>query len=487
MTSMAQRPAVVATGNTRSSEVLEEGGPDPDSPTSPTKRLRRRWGGLSLSEPAPSAIGSGLQLARYRASRLSPDLPQVAAGRGLAGCCTLRFSPDGSLLAGGFFDGGLRIYSKDGAKMLHCLNLEAKEGGTPTQPAAEAPAAKGPSAGGKLKWQAAAGLARGDRGSDDKWKEASAAASSAAKKMYKTPTTNVRWWPGGHKAVVAAVEGSGMVKLWEIPQDGDDVLPACIGSANAGSALNAVAFTCEGDQLVVGGREKTIKVYDISTSSWFPSGMKTYGGSVPVAGTIVGHSLNIASLCTNPTNPDVVISVGTDKTILTWDLRCADKPVGSIYDKELVCGCDSVDISSDGNRLITGVLRGMYQLKIHDVRMPEQNDRHQYEAWGDRNTPTAMYQFAGDVPGAASTSSCLIASVSWDSKTNTNVVTAGQSLNLARAFKISRNPSEPLKVIGTLEDGEAGFMSTAMAPSGKCAAFGSNSGTVHIVDVQSKG
>jgi WD40 repeat protein len=390
------------------------------------------------------------------------------------------------MLAGGFFDGGLRFYSVDSAKMLACVNLKPEEGGTEIMPDAEEHKPKGPSMAMKGKWQAAKGLAIGQSGASDKLASITQAAMVHKRTKYKTPMTNVRWWPG-HKNIVGGCEGSGLVRLWEVPDIGeDDKLPQCVGSVDSGNALNALAFTCEGDQLVVGGKEKAIKVYDLQRG-WFPQYVKSVGGSAPIAGKIVGHSLTIAALVAHPTNGDICLSVGTDKTMLLWDLRVGDMPVGSIYDKELTCGCDSVELSNDGNRVLSAVLRGQHQLKTHDLRMPALNSRDQYEPWGDRNTPLAMYKFSGDehASSASSQMSCLIACVGWDAKSNSSVVTAGQNQNLARAFKMSRTPAEPLKVIGTLEDRESGFMSCAISASGRTVAFGSANGTVHINEVQS--
>ncbi|CAK0836378.1 unnamed protein product [Prorocentrum cordatum] len=69
---------------------------------------------------------------------LPRDLPQMQVRSTGAACFVLRFSPDGSQIAGGFYDGGLRIYDVDTASMEHCLNLPKFMGGTYTQLAAMA-------------------------------------------------------------------------------------------------------------------------------------------------------------------------------------------------------------------------------------------------------------------------------------------------------------------------------------------------------------
>ncbi|CAK0795282.1 unnamed protein product, partial [Prorocentrum cordatum] len=89
--------------------------PDPIPAETPCRRSR-----LEVLAAGP---GAKRTLTVKAAVRLPKDLPQMQVRSTGAACFVLRFSPDGSQIAGGFYDGGLRIYDVDTASMEHCLNL----------------------------------------------------------------------------------------------------------------------------------------------------------------------------------------------------------------------------------------------------------------------------------------------------------------------------------------------------------------------------
>ena len=71
-------------------------------------------------------------------------------------------------------------------------------------------------------------------------------------------------------------------------------------------ALLCCTFACEGNALVVGGKDKMVRVYDVASGNLLK--------------TLPGHQANICSLC----NHGSLVSSGGDhgcSSLITWDIR----------------------------------------------------------------------------------------------------------------------------------------------------------------------
>lgn len=439
--------------------------------------FRESWERWSLST-APT--NSTRMLDNRRISQLSEDLPQIRAlGRKNAGCFTLRFSPDGSQIAGGFFDGGLRIYSADTVMQEKCLNLPRSKGGTLRS--AEEMAHDEKKEREHAEMEALLG-ARIERAHDP---SAMPQEAINVEKMMKDwePITNLRWQPGGRKeAVIATVDTKGVASLWDVPRSREHRPSKCLSQVETGSSLTALAFTCTGDSVVVAGNDRVLKLFDIESemSERTLKPAKVCGRGWGLPGEVAGHGLKICGLCGSPTSPHIMFSAGLDRHILMWDLRLAEKaePVGSIFGIDPAG--DALDISRDGNLIFAGSHRTKNPMEMFDVRMI-----------GDDSSEPRVSAFSWisdehESEGGGRATECLLLSAAWDEFDSKTIVACGEKENLARVYDRSGDPDAPLRVVGTLRGKDSAFWTSAVSSDGRQAAFGAVDGSVCLVDVRRK-
>lgn len=437
-----------------------------DVPLSPGTKQREKWERFSLSTDRTGAMR---ELTRRRTNQLNPNLPQLRAlGKRHAACFALRFSPDGSQLAGGYFDGGVRIFDVDNAREVSCLNLPRSKGGSlrsaeereRDEKDAEA-AAKVASLGGQLPVP-----------HQDFEQEIS------VERLVSTwePITNLRWRPSAAKeGMLATIDGKGTVGLWEIPRSASKSCRSLLHHETK-TPLNALAWTSDGSHLLAGGSEHMIQVYSMDEAR-SPIGITHLGplGHVhALPGKVSGHSLKVMSLLGSPANPQVVISCALDRYVLAWDIRAPLEPILCLHGAE-VAG-DSLDISRDGNTLLVGNHRTKAPFTLYDLRM-------------DRSAPLASYDWCGDespAEGGGRPTACLPFSCGWDDWENKLIVAGGEHENLARVYERSADPSQSLKVVGTIRGKEHAFWSGAISADGHTAAFGSADGAVCFVDIHKR-
>merc|ERR1711920_103155 len=78
------------------------------------------------------------------------------------------------------------------------------------------------------------------------------------------------------------------------------------------------------------------------------------------------HQMQIRSICCHPQASEVIFSCGMDKKILIWDTRAGAHAQGFVYGPDLFG--DSMDVSADGNTLLTGSYRARQPIQLYDVR-----------------------------------------------------------------------------------------------------------------------
>ncbi|KAF4709339.1 hypothetical protein FOZ62_002186 [Perkinsus olseni] len=170
------------------------------------------------------------------------------------------------------------------------------------------------------------------------------------------PITQVRWRPGGSSAktknVLVSVNAEGVVSHWHVTTG------TCMHEVTEeGNQLFCVDYSTDGSQFATAGRERGVSVYDENTKVLITT-LKG-GDSLHTP----GHSNRVFSLKYHPKDPNVIITGGWDKTVQFWDVR-KGYSVRSIFGPH-ICG-DSVDISNDGKRILTGSWRIDRQLQIWD-------------------------------------------------------------------------------------------------------------------------
>jgi WD40 repeat protein len=462
-------PVVSRSGSKTASECAYREPPE-------STKIRETWDRWSLATPRGTAPRI---LANARQILLPEYLPQLRAlGRRSAGCFKLSFSPDGSQLAGGFFDGGVRVFDVDGGTQVHCMNLPAWKGGTVRLLEDK-----------KRDAEREAALSTPDY--SQFYKDMDEPDLESIVKTWE-PVTNLRWRPGGGKAsVLATVDTRGMLSLWDVPRLKQANASRCLGQVDTGDPLHAVCFSADGASVCCGGNGKVVHVYDIESETGKmtfcdvekkPQG-RTLGSSHCFRGKCEGHALRVVSLCAHPEKPELIISAGLDRHVLLWDIRASgDHPSGCIYGPELLG--DAVDINRDGNSLLVGSHRSKNPIQIFDIRKLHDPTLE------DEDTPVTSYSWRGNedrAEGAGQYTSSLIFSVGWDAWESKTIVAAGENENLARVYdRSTADPEEPLRVIGTLRGKEQAFWSSAVSTDGRNVAVGSADGAVCIMDVERK-
>lgn len=452
--------SIESTTSTTTAASAEEIEIEPDSPT---KKLREAWERFSLS----SARGrTKRQLANVRQLHLPDYLPQIRAlGKHNAGCFALRFSPDGSQLAGGFFDGGVRIFDVDKGLQAHCMNLPKYKGGS-VKSAEEHERDE---------------LLKAKYGEEHRPApmdlDQEVDLSSITKKW--EPVTNVRWRPGGDgkQNTLASVDTKGCLSLWDVPRSKEHRPSRCLTQVETGGALTSLAWTCDGSSVAVAGADKVIKLYDAQEEMGkviFTAGQRL-GETVAYCGKCTGHALKIVSLVAHPTTPEVFVSAGLDRQVLVWDTRAGTVPQNQISGLDLAG--DAMDISRDGNTILTGSHRSKKPIEIYDLRMTEDAK------------PTLSYSWVGNETrseGGGRWTTSLLFSTAWDGWENRTIVAAGENENLARVYQRPADAEEPLQLLGTLRGKGEAFWSSAISTDARSVAFGSCDGAVCIVDVTQK-
>ncbi|CAE8624430.1 unnamed protein product, partial [Polarella glacialis] len=362
-----------------------------------------------------------------------------------AACFSLRFSPDGSKLAGGYLDGGLRIFDVDSATQLYTVNL------TPRSTREEIASA----------------------GSDFEVSDVRLKSSRGSAMM------NLRWLPTAgtsRQGVVATVDTKGTIGLWEIPFNS---FPKVLAEVPGEIELNALTFSRDGAKMMVGGQERVVKVYDVhDVRASTAKPLQQLGSSV------AGHRMKVLSLCAFPNHPDLLVSGAMDRSVLVWDLRAPRGAVAGLSGIEL--SGDALDISKDGVTLLAGSHRSENPLQFSDLRkLTKGGDSPTSSAKTEVMDPCQTYHWSGELvkseeQSAAPVATCLLFSIAWDSE-NRTIVAAGEKGNAARVFSRSSNGSEGnLRVVKTFEGKARAFYSAAISADGKTAAFGSSDGSVNI-------
>lgn len=405
---------------------------------------------------SPSARVTTLTVSRRhsekkRRATLDPsaDLPKLHfSGYGQA-CFALRFSPDDLQLAGAYLDGGLRIFDVSKAQHQHTLNLSPQNNIRDEEKDMEAAAEK-------------AALERG-------------------KRLTKRGTAmlNLRWLPAGRSSnLITTVDTAGTVAFWEVARNGAvKILAEMSGEAE----LDALSFSESGDKLIVGGQEKVVKLYDVGQLKANKGKEMTpelvFGNAAATRGEKPGiHGLKIMSLRAVPMQPNVYLSGSMDRSVLIWDSRSGDTPIGWLSGINI--SGDSMDISRDGRTLLVGSHRSVDPLQLFDLRMIKDAEDSAKQA-GLTSQAFQSYQWNGEEGEVQSEPSCMLFQAAWDSFDSTTICAAGEKENQARIFERPKSGG-PLRIISSLEGYDRAFYAATMSSDARTAAFGSSDGSVII-------
>mmetsp|Transcript_6744 Transcript_6744/g.18455 ORF Transcript_6744/g.18455 Transcript_6744/m.18455 type:complete len:610 (-) Transcript_6744:280-2109(-) len=391
---------------------------------------------------SPSQRVDKLGLERGASIDLPTDIPELKfRGYGSA-CFALSFSPDGSRLAGGYFDGCLRIFDVDTKSQIHTLSLEhPHEVGVRQYDNDEVEIAN-------------------QRGRN------TLAESDVA-------ITNVCWVPNSRPSILASVDTAGTIGLWDLTKGR---APHVLSKVPGNAELNALAFSQGGGRMLVGGQECFLKLYDLGAAGSLRQ-VQTLGQWSGL-GRIAGHTLKVLSLRIDPVCPDVFVSGGLDKQALLWDLRVGGNPAAVLQGTEI--SGDALDISRDGTTLLVGSHRKDNPLQLFDLRMlsPRLGEV----------TACCSYQWSGEVSESerqVQGPSCLLFAAAWDAFANTLIAAAGEKEGMGQIFR--RPPpgsKQALKVVARVHGNGGAVYSAAVSEDARVAAFGGADGSLRLCDLR---
>mmetsp|Transcript_23940 Transcript_23940/g.55260 ORF Transcript_23940/g.55260 Transcript_23940/m.55260 type:complete len:370 (-) Transcript_23940:156-1265(-) len=327
----------------------------------------------------------------------------------LADCFCVRFSPDEQYLAASFSHGAIHVYNAETGKQEFVLNgLEGRE---------------------------------------------SILTSTSA----PLPTTQLRWRPhtaqSKTKSVLISVnaEIDGQILHWHIKSG------KCLHTiTERGNQLFCLDYFSDGSQFATAGKDRLIRVYDEATKRLVQS---LSGGDQK---STAGHSNRVFSLKYHPQNPSIVLSGGWDNTVQVWDTRRGHsvKSIWNCY----ICG-DSVDFSSDGERILTGSWRTENALQQWDFGT---GDLMETVAWKSSSSQTESMLFA--------------AQYSKD-EAGTMICAGGSQENEAKFFHCGFKGAKTT-AFGALVNLPKPVFTVDFAPSSKVAAVGTADGQVRVLEIK---
>eukprot|EP00051_Salpingoeca_urceolata_P009946 m.120846 g.120846 ORF g.120846 m.120846 type:complete len:405 (+) comp16517_c0_seq11:186-1400(+) len=160
--------------------------------------------------------------------------------------------------------------------------------------------------------------------------------------------------------VLFVPDASGIVRRWHVGTS--DCLTRM--QVNGEVTLTALDSRFDDKQFAVGGGTSLVHVYDAETNTE----IKVLGSErakLAQSRTLVGHTNRLFAIKYHPTDPNLLISAGWDKTVQFWDQRTPSQAVKHIYGP-YVCG-DALCYNSDATQLLVGSYRRQNSLEVFDV------------------------------------------------------------------------------------------------------------------------
>ncbi|XP_014226448.1 general transcriptional corepressor tupA-like [Trichogramma pretiosum] len=171
------------------------------------------------------------------------------------------------------------------------------------------------------------------------------------------PITSCRFHPN-EKEVFFASSASGNIYLCRT-----DNIEFWKFAEETGNEINCIDINISGKQIVSGGKDAGIRVYDVDTGKIIMNYQKEKEVMIP-ENAVNLHQMRVYAVKFNPADDNVFMSGGWDNTVKIWDSRIGEKCVRMIHGPH-ICG-DSIDIRED--RLLTGSHVVKDSLQIWDLQ-----------------------------------------------------------------------------------------------------------------------
>lgn len=269
----------------------------------------------------------------------------------------------------------------------------------------------------------------------------------------KLPTTQLRWRPqqslSKTKNVLISVGADGNIVHWHTASG-----KRLHEIAEPDNQLFCLDYIADGSQFATAGKKREIRVYDEATKKL--TQVLTGGDSLNTP----GHSNRVFSLKYHPTMRNVMVTGGWDNTVQFWDLR-KGHAVRAIFGPH-VCG-DSVDISQDGETVLTGSWRIEKQLQLWDCR-------------SEKLLETIPWRSAGVSLAAP----CMVYAAQFSKNDGSSMIIAGGSgANEAKLFDRKSGGS----VFGTVMGLQRACYSVDFSHGGHMVAVAGGDGCVRVMNI----
>lgn len=259
--------------------------------------------------------------------------------------------------------------------------------------------------------------------------------------------TSIRWRPSrsfSPPLALASTSSKGVLTFYDVVRN------RILGSHfEEGSGIMTCDWTSDCSRICTGGSSGEVKVYgvDVMEPIMACTASEFHG--------ILGHSSRVLSLKCHPTNPDILFTAGLDTRVITWDLRTA-RPERVFSGPQMVG--DAMDLSSDGDTILTGSCRREDALELWDA--------------GSGTRICGLDWSSGEDDPF---SKCLIytASLSRDKKARF-IVAGGKHDNLSRVYCGGA-------AVGTIHGGTTSFWSSECSLEDGRIAFGMSDGRCLLV------
>ncbi len=162
--------------------------------------------------------------------------------------------------------------------------------------------------------------------------------------------TSLAWSPDAGRLVGGAADGT--VGVWNV-ENGQQV-----ARFRPPGGVNAVATVDAGRQIVTGGGDSIIRVWEIPAASGAPETVQTDPEALQPIREISGHTAPITAFAPMPNRPQTFVSASLDGRALLWDMSDG-KQIGQLVHGSPLC---ALAVGPDGNRIVTGAEIGTTKL-----------------------------------------------------------------------------------------------------------------------------
>jgi WD40 repeat protein/serine/threonine protein kinase len=243
-----------------------------------------------------------------------------------------------------------------------------------------------------------------------------------------------------------------------------------------GSHIDGIAFSADGNTLIGGAADGTLRLWDINR--------QTLSASTPR-----GHSENIIDVRSSR-NGDILATLGKDQVIRLWNFA-ASYPLGQI--KEVLGrSAKGVAFSADGKLLAAGDDQGGVQIwELERAEEPIQLLRHKGQVWALAFSPDRAMLASGDRAGQVLlwdvASGKLLRAITADDQAIWSLVFTpdGKSLMTASDARAALWEVETGAPRGEIRQTGGRITRAALSPDGALIATAATNGKIRLWDVAS--